>query len=142
MRLSLSILLLVMLAACARKPDPVLLQYEAESRESYAKQAQDESEMSQRAINKTVSPNLQRQTVAYFGQRLFDGESAKYRFDYSTSLGNSTGVCGVVNAKNRLGAYAGFSRFYVEFRNGIPTSGDNIPLTMLPTRMLAVCGSP
>lgn len=141
MRLSL-ITLLLLIASCAPKPDPVLLSYQAESQASSAKQAQDEAEMSRRQITRTVSPNLQKQATAYLRQRLLDGDSAKYRFDYTTSIGNSTGVCGVVNAKNQFGAFTGFSRFYVEFRDGVPTSADTIPLTMLPTRMLAVCGSP
>lgn len=44
-------------------------------------------------------------------ERLIDGDSAKYRAVVTNDL---TGwVCGEVNSKNRLGAYAGWSRFSV-----------------------------
>ena len=42
--------------------------------------------------------------------KLLDGKSAQFR-----NVGKiaETGVCGEVNGKNRLGAYAGFKRFVV-----------------------------
>jgi hypothetical protein len=48
--------------------------------------------------------------------QLFDSDSAKFRNLYISSSGV---VCGEVNAKNRLGAYAGFRMFEYDNRHGL-----------------------
>lgn len=47
--------------------------------------------------------------------QLVDGDSAKFRGVQDTGKG----VCGEVNAKNRMGGYAGFERFAYENSTGI-----------------------
>lgn len=49
--------------------------------------------------------------------KLFDGDSAKFR---NVRVVNTITVCGEVNAKNRLGAYIGFSGFSVTGNDADP----------------------
>jgi hypothetical protein len=44
---------------------------------------------------------------------LTDAESARFRDLYVSNGLKGRAVCGAVNAKNRLGGYAGFRRFYI-----------------------------
>jgi hypothetical protein len=55
--------------------------------------------------------------------QLFDPQSAEFRNERTTDMGN---VCGEVNAKNRMGGYVGFSR-YIYLKDGssaFVTQGD------------------
>ena len=46
---------------------------------------------------------------SHFDQQLFDGFTARWQFD---NVRADFLVCGKVNAKNRLGSYAGWAPFY------------------------------
>lgn len=68
--------------------------------------------------------------------QLVDPDAAKFRDVAETSSGL---VCGQVNGKNRVGAYAGFSRFFVRFTQGEPfvkVFGENES----PKQWIKVCG--
>ena len=45
----------------------------------------------------------------YFDGVLFDGQSARYKLDFVKA---GVLICGQVNAKNRMGAYTGWTPFY------------------------------
>lgn len=62
---------------------------------------------------------------AWIADRVNDSESLKYRdlkvFNRSASAPDSYALCGELNAKNRLGGYAGWTRFQVVGKaDGIP----------------------
>lgn len=60
---------------------------------------------------------LERRSRAILTDALFDADSAKFQKMKTVSLKDkdrtSNLICGEVNAKNKLGAYAGFTRFIV-----------------------------
>jgi hypothetical protein len=58
---------------------------------------------------------------AFFDAQLFDGISARWK--WPAQRGSTAVYCGWVNAKNRMGAYTGWSPFYVLFEGGRVTNG-------------------
>lgn len=56
-----------------------------------------------------VTPAEQGAVRRYFDGVLFDGQSARWRFD---KVRGDLFVCGYVNAKNQLGAFTGWKPFY------------------------------
>lgn len=95
-----------------------------------------------RATKRGVALALQKQTKAYLGDKLLDGETARYRFDFTSAQADSVAVCGAVNGKNLAGGYVGFKPFFVEFANGKPTAYAIQPFTDPDTRrrINEVCG--
>lgn len=100
----LAIFIAAVLAGCATyEPDLVAL----------AQGEKAEPPASMEAVEKAVK--------AYFGQTLFDPESAQYRVrepinSYYVAMGDAQHgwfVCGELNAKNRFGGYVGFHPFWV-----------------------------
>lgn len=77
----------------------------------------------QRSASSYVPENLQQVSRNYIGEILKDPASAQYRFDFTTTSGNSEAVCGAVNSKNSYGGYVGYKRFYVETSSGSPVTG-------------------
>jgi hypothetical protein len=71
-------------------------------------QAEAKQALARRQIRKAVSPALQKQAKVAIGDQLLDAESARYRFDFTSTEGNNVAVCGAVNAKNGYGGYGGF----------------------------------
>ena len=63
-----------------------------------------------------VPAPVQEQAKAHFDMQLFDGQSARWRFE--GQVPETELVCGYVNAKNRLGAYTGFQPFYFNPKDG------------------------
>jgi hypothetical protein len=75
------------------------------------------------------SGDYKAQIRSTFDLILFDGASARYRFErpvksylkaapvYGTSLTYGWRVCGLVNAKNRFGGYVGWRRFFTLFNH-------------------------
>lgn len=61
-------------------------------------------------IGETPSQEDRRAIVAAVGDRLRDGESARWRWP---EYRNEVVYCGFVNARNAFGAYAGFEQFHI-----------------------------
>ncbi|WP_232478828.1 hypothetical protein [Roseomonas rosulenta] len=98
------------------------------------------AEFERRTLDRNVPENLRRLSEPYIRELLIDPESARFRFDFASREGNVTGVCGAVNSRNRMGGYAGFTRFFVEFRDGRPIDGALLQNTATRTRMVQNCG--
>ncbi|PIW26242.1 MAG: hypothetical protein COW30_16085 [Rhodospirillales bacterium CG15_BIG_FIL_POST_REV_8_21_14_020_66_15] len=66
-----------------------------------------------------VAPNWKEVSTAAVKAKLLDQESARFNFEKPFSKEKGiTIVCGKVNAKNRMGGYAGFTRFAVQIDGG------------------------
>lgn len=79
--------------------------------------------ISNAALGAPIDAKLKKAVEAGFEDVLSDPYSAKYTFDQMTMKGQSVGVvCGTVNAKNKLGAYAGkraYSAVFLKDTDGI-----------------------
>ena len=86
---------------------------------------------------KPTPETAQAAVKSYFESRLFDGPAARYRFfmpplhgwfhstpDYPAFVSYSDNpgwyMCGEINAKNRFGAYVGYTAFFVQFSPTAP----------------------
>lgn len=60
--------------------------------------------------------------------QLVDPDSAKFIEDSYVVQANTVNICGVVNARNRMGGYAGNQLYYVAFdMTGSPIAADVVP---------------
>lgn len=60
--------------------------------------------------------------------QLVDPDSAKFIEDSYVVQENTVSICGVVNARNRMGGYAGPQLYYVAFdSDGKPVAADIVP---------------
>ena len=140
MRALMFIALAASVSDCAPRPDPVVQSYERESELLHAKVAAAQREFTERTLSRPVPRAFVGATVNAFGQGLFDGESARYRLEYTSAQGSSLAVCGSVNAKNRYGAYTGYRPFFVEFVSGRAIRAESVPFESPDLRVFAVCG--
>lgn len=69
-------------------------------------------------------------------QTLSDPDSANFREIFLTEAGT---VCGELNAKNKMGGYAGFRRFIVA---GDKIRTEDVPGTVFDYRWLELCEEP
>ena len=99
------VLLLIMLAGCAMKPTP---------------------EQMANADYGSYPSGYQELIKEYYSKQLFDPYSAVYTFGTPQRAWNGFGghnfgygVCGTLNAKNRMGGYVGAQTFYFLLKNGL-----------------------
>ena len=109
LRLTVSISCLASLIGCATGPTP--------------------EQLSSADYGPPPPENYREMIKSEFDLKLIDGASARYKFYdpdqgytsdapmYGTKLTFGWHVCGIVNAKNRMGGYTGWSPFYVIFRH-------------------------
>jgi hypothetical protein len=76
------------------------------------------AEFNSRTISWTAPAQLRTVAEARIREELRTGDSAMFRFDFTTTKADSIAVCGGVIAKNSDGVYTRFRRFYVETRDG------------------------
>lgn len=105
-----------------------------------AENARRRSEFESRRIEWTVPASLQTVADRRIRDRLIDPESARFRYDFTTVKERSTSVCGAVNAKNSLGGYTGFKRFFVETVDGRATDSAVLQRNGGSHRLVENCG--
>ncbi len=97
------------------------------------------SEFERRAISLTVTPALREMAAAFVLTRLVDPGSAQFRFDFTSSAGSRTAVCGAVNARSGEGAYVGFQRFFVLGEGGMVRDGVVAEGQALSIQFIGLC---